>query len=367
MSHHPAHRSAPSFSLSGLFGMVRRALDGVRADDFFEMGQLDALYAAMETRFARDYERAASYRDLLFGVNCDHYGEGAADIFKSWDVAGDSPYMTTLAVLAIEEFGLDVDDILTHAIFLSAFLADYPNTLQYHGNEHYRKVLFHTIRLIATHNQIVEGEGDRLTKRDISLLLIAACAHDLGHEGGDNLRDGVYTPGFMEQRAVDLIRPYHDFLGMDADAAGAVETMVFCTDITFFAGDNSPCIRLKKIYRRIFWDDRSEDISLMMMGKLRRFEDNHRLIHMAMLLHEADIATSAGLTYDQTVQETLNLMEERNSRAAGPRTVVAFLREQLGESLYTQSAKRLFARPMAAIIAQAERDMAAGRDSFYTP
>src|SRR5690606_7708465 len=112
-------------------------------------------------------------------------------------------------------------------------------------------------------------------------------------------------------------------------------------------------------------DDDREDVSMMMMGKLRRYEDNPRLALMAMILHEADIATSAGVSYEQTITETINIMEERGAKTAGPHTVLAFLREQLGETMFTEAGKRLYAETMSKVIAQAEADINRGRQTFY--
>jgi hypothetical protein len=86
---------------------------------------------------------------------------------------------------------------------------------------------------------------------------------------------------------------------------------------------------------------------------------------MAMILHEADIGTSAGLSYEQTIKETVNIIEERGAKTAGPGIVLAFLREQLGETMYTEAAKQVFGPAMRDIIARAEADVAAGRKTFY--
>ena len=58
-------------------------------------------------------------------------------------------------------------------------------------------------------------------------------------------------------------------------------------------------------------------------------------------------------------------MEERGVTTAGPKTVLAFLREQLGETMFTEAGKQLYGRVMADVIKQAEQDVARGRDTFY--
>ncbi len=363
--HESAARHAPEPGLKSLFDSVRPMAGTVQAESFIDPEILARRMEEIEAAFADDIARVRPLLALMTGPDLEGYGARTAAVFRTWEQGDGGPSLPALAAVAIEAFGLDAGAVPVKALFLAAILAEYPNGLQYHGNVHYRKVLFHAIRLIATHNELSPDSGAPLDRHAMTLLLIAACVHDLGHQGGDNQRNGVYTPGYMEQQAVEIARPYLEALGLPKDDIGAIETMVFCTDITFFAGDNSPCIRMKKIFRHYYWNDKGEDVSLMTMGRLRRFEDNPALTLMAMILHEADIATSAGLSYDQTVLETINIMEERGVTTAGPKTVLSFLREQLGETMFTQAGRRLFGGVMADIIARAEKEQAAGRTTFY--
>jgi hypothetical protein len=334
-------------------------------EDFIKPEVMGDRVAALRGHFAADYERVEDAAVMLAGKDISHYGSEATRHFDKWEAAGSGPSLPSIVAFAIDHFGLGAQDPLVKAAFIAAILAEYPNGLPYHGNEHYRKVLFHTIRLMATSNDIAaKGGGVNLSDSDIAKMLAAACIHDLGHKGGDNLRDGVYTPGYMEQRAFNIARPYFAAVGAPDDEMKDVETIVFCTDITFFAGENSPCVRMKKIFKHYFWHDDKEDVSALMLGKLRRYEDNLPLVLMAMILHEADIGSSAGLSYDQTIRETLLIMSERGVTTAGPRTVLAFLREQLGETMFTDAGKQIFGRVMQDVIAQAEADIEAGKELF---
>lgn len=334
-------------------------------DVFAEPARTPGFFKALCHSLPADLVAISAEEKILAGRDFESYGAHMAALFQKWDKAGGSPSLPAIMALAVRIFDLSVDEPTVRAAMIGALLGEIPNTLQYHGNLHYRKVLLHTIRLAAANNQIFAGTDQVIGKDRIALLLAAACVHDVGHEGGDNLRDGVYTPGYMEQRALDIVRPYMDAIGLPEEQRKDLETIVFCTDITFFAGDNSPCIRMKKIFRHVFWGDDVGDASLLMMGRLRRYEDDALLVRMAMLLHEADIVTSAGLSYEQTMHETINIMEEREMKIAGPKIVLNFLREQLGQNLYTEAARQIFGPNMAAIIRQAEADLAAGRQTFY--
>jgi hypothetical protein len=358
-------RNEPQGPVLALFDALEPVIESVRTEAFIEPGGLTARLRALRAAFPADYQRLHPALALLTGQDIAGYGAAISDIFAAWEDAGGGPGLPVIAAAAIQHFGLDGNTPLVSGLVMASILGEMPNSLQYHGNEHYRKVLFHAIRLAARHNELfARDEKRKLSGEMIAMLLTAACIHDLGHQGGDNLKEGVYTPGNMEQRSFDIARPYFEALGMDPGRLRDIETIVFCTDITFFAGDNSPCVRMKKIYKHYYWDDDSGDVPTMMMGKLRRFEGNPMLVLAAMILHEADVGTSAGLSYARTIKETVDLMAERGVNRAGPATVLAFLREQLGETMFTEAGKQIFGPVMTQVIAQAEKDVAAGRKSF---
>ncbi|MCB1555687.1 MAG: hypothetical protein KDJ15_00050 [Alphaproteobacteria bacterium] len=365
----PQENAVPFFSenacdalFTGLRGLCAEI---VPEESFPSPGAFEPVFDALLPAFRSDCARAAEAGDLLFGRDLTAFGARTTALFTRWEDEGGGPSLPALAACVVVHEAMDPADPAVKALFLAAFLAEIPNDQTYHGNEHYRKVFFHAVRLAITHNQLFTGTPDGLSARDMIVLLIAACIHDLGHTGGDNVRDGVYTPGYLEQRSCDIARPYFVALGLEEDMIGAIETIVFCTDITFFAGENSPCLRMKKIYKHYFWDGYAEDVSLMMMGKLRRYEDNPRLVMLAMFLHEADIASSAGMSYEWTIRETIKFMDERQMRSAGPKVVLAFLREQLGETLFTEAGKTLYAAVMQDVIRQAEEDILSGRETYY--
>lgn len=362
------HDQAARHNAEHPFYDLFHAMEPVVANTIPEEGFVSAeallqTYKNLQASFEKDMHRLADVSELLLGNDIAAYGERCTAVFDRWENEGGGPALTAMIAHAIQNFNLDPASPVVKAAFIAAILAEIPNDLKYHGNEHYRKVVFHAIRLIATHNGY-DVSSDHLNEDEVALLLAAACIHDLGHPGGDNAKEGVYAPGLMEQKSFDAARPYFDAVELSTDMRGQIETIVFCTDITFFAGDYSPCVRMKKIYKHFFWDDDSEDVSMMMMGKLRRFEDNKNLILIAMFLHEADIGTSAGLSYERTISETVSFLEERNISVAGPKTVLAFLRDQLGETMFTDAGKQLFGPVMSRVIAQAEQDILSGVESF---
>jgi hypothetical protein len=326
----------------------------------------DGLLEQVIAQFPADYERVSAQSNLLTGVDTAGYGECAAAIFNEWDQSNTWPSLAAMQAFAFEQFNLPFEGVPARAALLAAVLGEVPNELLYHGNAHYRKVMFHTIRLMATQ---IDGNfpyQPLLYSEDLMKLLIATAIHDLGHEGGDNLRNGIYTPGYMEQKAFDHAREYFETLGLDPDFCRDVEALVFCTDITFIAGDNSPCVRMKKIYRHFFLGGLSDadEIENMLMGKMRRFEDNPRLAITAMLLHEADIATSAGMTYETSKAETIKIMLERELDIAGPKVFLKFMNEQLGGAMVSPAAQQIFGAQMDKIMKQASADLDQGVERF---
>lgn len=358
---------SPTFDPNPLFDLTEPVLINTPPhDDFIERNRFVKRIGELRERFVKDYNRVTEYKDILFGAKTDNYGDVVTKIFSEWDDEDGGPTAPAFIAHAIEHYKLDTDSSIVQCLFASALLAEYPNKLQYHGNIHYRKVIFHTLALTAKNNELNEGKSDMFMNADeLAIMLISACIHDLGHVGGDNLSDGVYKPGAMEQLAFDLARPYFERLDLDKGFIGAIETIVFCTDITFNAGENSPCVRMKYIYRYHYLDEKDRDIEMMTLGKLRRYEENPKLSFMAILLHEADIGSSAGLSYEQTIKESINIMEERASKKAGPNSVLAFLKEQLGETMFTDAGKALFGPVMSDVIAKAQEDVARGRKTFY--
>lgn len=353
----------PTAKYIDLLDELQGVCASVVPEEFFPTPQaLDEQFTIVKEQFAAEYERAFACDEIMLNEDITGFGARATAIFTFWEEQGGGPSLPALLAVVAEHWGLDIASPAVKAAFVAGVMAEIPNIQYYHGNEHYRKVLFHTIRLMATHNDMFPDDDLTLTDQDKALFLTASSLHDLGHEGGDNVRDGVYTPGYLEQKSCDYARPYLEAVGLDYESYGTIETMVFCTDITFFAGENSPCIRMKKIYDYYFngiGDD--DEVAMMMMGKLRRFEDNKKLALMAMMLHEADVACSAGMSYEWTIKETQKFMEERCMDMPMSKIILAFLNEQLGSTLFTAAGQAIYGTVMTHVIEAAEKELQAGR------
>lgn len=366
MLHELALRPRQNYWATTALKALRPRLVEVEGDQKgFAADELAAVLDTIVDNYADDDVRMTDVSELLFGADLVAYGARATSVFNRWADEGGGPSMVAMAAQAIDHFNIPHDHPDVASVLTAALLAEYPNNLLYHGNEHYRKVMFHVIRLMVTHQALQDEKAIKLSEAQIIQMLIAAAIHDLGHEGGDNMRDGIYTPGYMEQRAVDIARPYFHALDLDRDLLAEIETIVFCTDITFFAGENSPCVRMRKIYDHFFVGNVTEDdIGMMMIGKLRRFDENPALSMMAMLLHEADVGSSAGLSYEQSRVETMSIMEERGVMTAGPKMLLAFMTQQLNGNMMTPAGNAVFGPAMRTIMEQAAEDIANGVETF---
>lgn len=366
MLHELALRPRQNYWATAALKALRPRLADVQGDaQGFGADDLAAVLDTIIDNYADDDARITDVSELLFGVDLVAYGARATAVFNRWADEGGGPSMVAMAAHAIDHFNIPHDHPDVGSVLTAALLAEYPNNLLYHGNEHYRKVMFHVIRLMVTHQALQDEKAIKLSEAQIIQMLIAAAIHDLGHEGGDNMRDGIYTPGYMEQRAVDIARPYFQALDLDRDLLAEIETIVFCTDITFFAGENSPCVRMRKIFDYFFVGNVTEDdIGMMMIGKLRRFDENPALSMMAMLLHEADVGSSAGLSYEQSRVETMSIMEERGVMTAGPKMLLAFMTQQLNGNMVTPAGRAVFGPAMQTIMEQAAEEIANGVETF---
>lgn len=352
------------WAFSVLKTLLPRAVDGA-VETWLHPHDLNALISELLDRHFESVSRMADMGDVVFGDDVSAYGEQISKVFRQWDDVGSGPSLVAMVAAAIDHFGIPHDHPVVPATIMAAVLAEYPNTLLYHGNDHYRKVLVHLIRLLATNQGVDDGKTVRFNDAQILNILIAACIHDLGHRGDDNMRNGIYTPGYLEQQSVDLARPFLMAVGLTDDDMADVETVVFCTDITISAGDHSPCLRMKRIFNYFFVGGVSDhEFGMMSVGKLRRFYDNPALAQMAMMLHEADIGSSAGVSYEQSRLETAAIMAEQGGRTAGPKNLLVFLTQQLDGQMSTAAAQSVFGPAMRDIIARANEDVESGIEKF---
>ncbi len=274
--------------------------------------------------------------------------------------AGADYTLSGLVALALERLGFGAEDItLVQPLLAASVLGEIPHRLAYHSTAHFRKVLHHAIRLIVMDSQLVNHSNSALSKEQAVLLMIAACIHDLGHDGSSNISSGQYEPGRLEQRSCALAEPYLTAAGLSEGALSFLRTMVLCTDASRPDNPSCPLSQLKAAYHHHFSDfsGKSEHSAGQVFAFLRNRKD---LTLLAMYLHEADIMSSAGVSYERTQCETIQFKQERGEGAARPSDVLEFFDTICRGGFLTQAGKALAQRPHESIRAAVELDFERG-------
>lgn len=329
----------------------------VNPDSGWDAGKtIPARLREIEKTFTTDMSALENHASFIFSADMDARSCTAmcVDLFRRWHAEGSAPSLAALAVFAMKGFGLREDDPLVRPVLMAALLGEAPNTLAYHNNMHYRKVLFQMIGLIAVHMALAgEEKAQGLGRDHIALLITAACVHDLGHDGRANNAGGTYQRGREEKRSFNLAKPYIAAAGLREGELDDLNVMLLCTDVTPLDQGVNPASELKEAY--LFHErggegggnspDLTDDLEI-----LRKRAD---LALLAMLMHEADIATSAGLDYEVTAYETALYHQETTGNAAKPSHIVDFLNRICQNRFHTEAGKKLYAANMERIYAQA--------------
>ncbi|MFN3700316.1 MAG: hypothetical protein ACK4VI_02200 [Alphaproteobacteria bacterium] len=274
------------------------------------------------------------------------------------------PSLTALTIHAMQGFGI-TDTDLQKLVLTASVMGEIDNPQPYHSNMHYRKVTFQLMRMIAVYNDIYEGTSRAFNEHQISLLLATACIHDLGHDGKGNTVKGVYIPHRLEQNTYDMVEPVFNALGNRGEFdLLMMRVMLLCTDVTPFKDPGNAVNQAKTAYRFHFLPGKSAMDSLNLDEDLQSMEKCPAMAAMALMMHEADIATSAGLHYDVTKYETGLLMKEVSDGEARPEHVMNFLNDICNRQMLSEVGQQLFAANLARIYALAEDDYRNGNRPY---
>jgi hypothetical protein len=165
----------------------------------------------------RDIETLEGEAKFIFSLSAGAEGltQQSVAMLLRWHIAERAPSLSALAIFVAKYLGTNMPPEIARAVLAASVLGEVENNLPYHNNLHYKKVLFQTARLIAMHNNIYEGTDQTFNCKKIGMLMIAACIHDLGHDGRGNTIKGVFEPGRLERRAFKLAFPYLEACGLD--------------------------------------------------------------------------------------------------------------------------------------------------------
>ena len=285
------------------------------------------------------------------------------EFMRGWHVSGHSPSLVSMAVASCEAFNIQKPDN-RQALLIAAVLGDVPNDLPYHNNLHFKKVMLQLIRLIAVHNGIYKGTARELAEDDIALMLIGGCIHDLGHDGMGNTVKGVFYAGRLERQSYEYAEPYLMAAGIDEGALQKLKTIILTTDVTPLGDVTNAMNQMKAAFRFHFLGENEQFHTLNLSQELDALEQDKKAAIMACLLHEADIATSAGLSYEATQFETCKLMEEIGTAEAKPSHIVDFLEKVCQRRFLSEAGQKLFGANCARIYALAQEQESGGNEAF---
>ncbi len=315
-------------------------------------------------RLERDINYLESHAKFVFLVDEENSTRKTAEIFRGWYVTDDYPSLSALAIFGMHYAGLKPDDEIVRMVLAASVLGEVENNLPYHSNMHYRKVVFHVLRLCTVHNDIYAGTRRAFSAHQVALLIAAASIHDLGHDGKGNSLEGEHIRARLEQFSVDLAVPYFEALGFGGQDLQDINIMLLCTDVTPINNARNPVNQMKAAYRYHHLGNKEGIDHLNLSADLKPLETRPGLVMMSLILHEADLATSSGVNYTVTKFETGLVREEMGSDIARPSDVIQFLDGVCGRQILSNAGQELYAANMARIYALAEEDYNKGNEAY---
>ena len=270
--------------------------------------------------------------------------------------------ITALVCAAIKSFGLTMTDkVSISPVITAALLSDIGanERVEYHNHQHFMRVVTHIIRLMSTHNFL---ETNKLSQDDIAKLMIAACIHDLGHEGVSNVIEGAYHMAKTELKSFNLAQPFLVQSGLSNGDLDDIKVMLLTTDVTIFPEVVSPSSYLQAAYAAHFDGEKLAKEFVPMLLALKSRKD---LCLLSMLLHEADIMNSAGLSYDITRGESIKVSKESGRSDSLPEHTLMFLEKICHGTFFTKAAIVLGNENLKEIISQVELDYKNGNTSYF--
>ena len=324
----------------------------------------------IERSFDSDRDLASKSLDIILSLTdgvCANT-QKTLDLLTSWQDGSVQFSTTSMMAYVIEKFDFDeaAHKIHINALLIAAILADLRNDLPYHNTLHYRKVLLHTVRLIAVHNHLFKGSDKRTLDHDaMTKLMISACIHDLGHAGTGNIIERKYQMAMTEQRSFDLAYPYLAATGLSEDILADIRIMLITTDVSPLGDPISPMQQARAAYKLHFGMNKDDDDEPLYSQPLEILKEDERLCLLCVLLHEADIMNSAGVDYEITRKESVAINQEMGESLALPEDTLLFLNKICGDGFLSDAARYLADGNLIRIKARVMDDYKNGNNSYF--
>jgi hypothetical protein len=260
-----------------------------------------------------------------------------------------TPALSCLVASMLAFLEIPSDNIYARAAMVGAFLADLPNKKLFHCNAHYRDVTSTVFRILTAFRQLRNQDDDlqakypELNERQQALLICAATIHDFCHDGKGNSKDGEHIPMRLEAKAFHCASPVLNKIGLSTEDLEDLRLMILATDVSYGEQALSPSRVLTRCYDYIYGDAdepviAADDYKFM----IDSFMDRKSLTLMAMILEEADLFTSAGLSYEYAKMATVLVAKETEILSTKASTFHGFLEMICGGILKTPAGQKLF-------------------------
>ena len=302
----------------------------------------------------------------IFAFSCDvkQSTSKTAQLIKSWHDGDQEFCAPSIISYLIDHFEFDPDqhkDLIT-LMFIASVLAEVDNDLPYHNNLHFRKVLLHAARMADTHNKLFKNSIGSLTHQDIAKLIVAACIHDLGHDGSSNIVDRKYIMARIEKRSFTYAQPFLEQSRVSSEILGDISIMLIGTDTAPFGDPISPSNQIKVAYEYHYGIQGQGGLNLS--EELSVLENNDRLSLLCVMLHEADIMNSAGVDYEITCYESVSVSKEFGESGAYPEDTLLFLDKICNGGFCSDAGSFLADDNLALIKDQIMKDFKSGNSSY---
>ncbi|GAB5389934.1 MAG: hypothetical protein Alpg2KO_29020 [Alphaproteobacteria bacterium] len=253
--------------------------------------------------------------------------KSAEALFEKFD-RSIPPSIPALATLALEQLRLSRAEPVRKAIMAAALLAeDMPNNA-YHNATHIREVLSNVVMLSGVNDRKTRNNARfsaPLSAKEQARLILAAIAHDLGHDGGSNMvpngKGGTRrVPYRLEAKSVRMLKPVMKQAGMSRADMAEVEVMILATD---------PGGPHKAVMQALDHHFSSKPLPARFPKRLKALKSSKRLSVMCGLMCDSDILGSAGLTLNINRLQTERLSKEWG-RKMGAEDTIGFLTHVVG-------------------------------------
>ena len=113
----------------------------------------------------------------------------------------------------------------------------------------------------------------------MTVLLVTASVHDVGHDGLGNTVKGVFHPSRLEHQSINMALPFLNKTGFDNEAL--LKALIVSTDVTPLNDPAAPARQMKAAYRYHFHSEQKKSTSLNLSDDLKILENDQKATLLA--------------------------------------------------------------------------------------